>query len=259
MKTILNLTTKKQKVTDISPQILVFLNNVLVDELVVAESPSFEIEQDFNFVDGWNEINFIIDDMCWSDLDGSSWTFDINSLTVDGLDKFPVTRGQGLAPFEFKFNPADVVIEVENYDDTTVDSVHYQQLAGKQIITDCSFGFCFKVENGEIVDHYHLGQDLITANDTLNVNTGTFLKLFRMAVKSEAPGVLVDDFIKLINDSTANQYWGLPIVLRKPKNLDVLVNFCMSTPWESTRIYRQYNDNKIPVELLLELLTPPSN
>lgn len=257
MKTILNLATKKEKATDIAPQFLIFLNGALVDEQVVTESTEFKIEQDFDFVDGWNEINFIINDMCWSDIDGPNWTFDVTALTVDGKDEFPVTRGEGLTPFVFKFNPADVVVEVENYDESTVENIHYQQLAGNSINTDCSFGFCFKVEGGQIVDYYYLGQDLITANDTLNVNTGTFLKLFRMAVKAEGTNESVDTFIKLTNDSTASQRWGLPIILKKPKSLDVLLNYCTSTPWDRTRIYREYSNKKIPVALLNTLLTPP--
>lgn len=257
MKTILNLATKKEKATDIAPQFLIFLNGALVDEQVVTESADFKIEQDFDFIEGWNEINFIIDDMCWSDLDGPSWTFKVNSLTVDDKDEFPVTRGEGLTPFVFKFNPADVVVEVENYDETTVDNVHYQQLANGDIATDCSFGFCFKVENGQVVDFHYLNQDLITANDTLNVNTGTFLKLFRMAVKAERTTDTVDSFIKITNESTANKYWGLPIILKKPKNLDVLLNYCLSQAWERTRIHREFTDKKIPAALLDSLLTPP--
>jgi hypothetical protein len=257
MKTILNLTTKKEKVTDIAPQFLIFLNGELVDEQVVVESTDFKIEQEFDFIEGWNEINFIIDDMCWSDIDGPSWTFNIASLTVDGNNEFPVTRGEGLTPFVFKFNPADVVVEVENYDDTSVENIHYQQLAGSSINTDCSFGFCFKVEAGKVVDFYYLNQDLITANDTLNVNTGTFLKLFRMAIKAERTEESIDSFIKLTNNSTANQRWGLPIVLKKPKNLDVLLNYCLSSTWDRTRIHKEYTNRKIPVALLDSLLTPP--
>jgi hypothetical protein len=257
MKTILNLATKKEKTTDIAPQFLIFLNGALVDEQVVSESDTFTIEQDFDFVEGWNEINFIINDMCWSDIDGPNWTFNITGLTVEGKDEFPVTRGEGLTPFVFKFNPADVVVEVENYDDSTVENIHYQQLAGGSINTDCSFGFCFKVADGKVVDYYYLGQDLITANDTLNVNTGTFLKLFRMAVKAEGAGESVDNFIKLTNDSTASKYWGLPIILKKPKALDVLLNYCTSNAWDRTRIYREYSGKKITVELLNTLLTPP--
>lgn len=257
MKTILNLVTKKEKTTDIAPQFLIFLNGALVDEQVVAESADFRIEQEFDFIEGWNEINFIIDDMCWSDIDGPNWTFDVINLTIDGKDEFPVSRGEGLTPFVFKFNPADVVIEVENYDDTSVENIHYQQLAGASINTDCSFGFCFKVEDGQIVDYYYLGQDLITANDTLNVNTGTFLKLFRMAVKAEGTNESVDTFIKLTNDSTASKYWGLPIILKRPKKLDVLISHCLTTKWDRTRVYKEYVNGKIPFALLDSLLTPP--
>jgi hypothetical protein len=78
-----------------------------------------------------------------------------------------------------------------------------------------------------------------------------------MAIKAEKSGESVDSFIKLKNDSTANQRWGLLIVLKKPKHLDVLLNYCLSSEWDGTRIHKEYANGKIPVALLDSLLTPP--
>ena len=258
MKTVLTLSTKKQRQTDVAPQILVFCNNELVDEVVIEDSNSFKLEHDFAFTEGWNELSYIVNDMSWSEEDGSSWSIGIENLEVDGTNKFPVNRGDGLVPFTFEFNPADVVLEIENYDEETLDNIHYQQSLNGKVEVDCGFGFSFKVEDGKVVDHFHTGMENVTASPSLNIATGTFLKILRMCVKKSGGSNSLDDYLKLDNGSTASKYWSLPIVLQPIKSLDLMLSMCLSSPWEHTRIFRQHSDKKIPSELLLKVLTPPS-
>lgn len=258
MKTTLTLSIKKEKTTDVNPQILVFCNGELVDEVVIEADENFKIESDFEFVNDWNEINYIVNDMCWSSTDGPSWSINFKNLEVDDNNRFPISRGPELSPVIMEFNPADVVLEIENYDETSLDRLHYQQVLDKPLEVDCSFGFCFKVEDDKVVDHYHANMDHITASPTLNINSGTFLKLIRMSMKKSGIQESLDSYLKLTNDSTLSKFWSLPIILKPIEKMDLLVDACLTAKWTYTRVYRQFAGQKITREFLVKLLLPPT-
>jgi len=257
MKTKLTLSAKKDRPSDVSPEILIFLNNEFIDESVILSGDEFVLENDFIFQEGWNEINYVVNDMSWSEDDGKLWDLLVTQLEIDGSTIMPISRGEGLVPFRLEFNPADIVVEIENYENGSLDATQYQQMAGKPINTDCSFGFCFKIENDKVVDFYFLGQDKIIANDVLNIHTGTFLKLVRMAVRNQTGNTNLDEFLLLGNGSTASEIWGIPILL-KPIELDQVQVLIQQRPWTRTKFFSQYQDGKLPAEKLKLILTVPT-
>jgi len=257
MKTKLTLSAKKDRPSDVSPEILIFLNSEFVDEAVIQSGDDFVIENDFDFLEGWNEVNYVVNDMSWSEDDGKLWDLLVKQLEIDDSSVMPISRGVGLAPFKLEFNAADIVVEIENYENGSLDATQYQQMAGKPINTDCSFGFCFKIEDDKLVDFYFLGQDKIIANDVLNIHTGTFLKLVRMAVRKQTGNQELDEFLLLGNGSTASAIWGIPIIL-KPLPLDQVQVLIQQRPWTRTKFFSQYQDSKLPAEKLKLILTVPT-
>lgn len=254
MKTSITLSAKKLANTDYSPQLLFFLNGVLLDEQIIAsqiDSKSYELDADFE--EGWNTFSIFVGDTGWSTDYGPAWEIDVQSLTVDGEDTFPISRGEGLKPFMLAFNAANIVVETQNTEGLLA-TPNYVQLCDKTISGDCSFGFCFKVENGKIVDHYYDGVDRVDAWDTLNVSRLPFIKFVRLALRDQADNL--EDYISICGESTAEKYWRLPVIIREIPRLESLVDYCAKKPWARTTIYRDHDNKNLPTNLILELLSP---
>lgn len=254
MKTTITLSAKQCSKTDYSPQLLFFANGELVDEQIIAsDTEAQEYEFDLDFQDGWNSFSVFIGDTGWSADFGPAWELNVLALTVDGSDTFPIDRGEGLKPFMLKFDPSNIVLEVQN-SDGILAAPNYVQLCNETIVGDSSFGFAFKVADNQIVDHYFENVESVDAWETLNISRLPFIKFIRLALREEANKI--EDYISLGDESTAEKYWRLPVIKKEIPRLESLIDYCAKKPWIRTTIHRNYNGSKLPIEMIIKLLSP---
>lgn len=261
MKATITVTATKNKITDVSPQFIVLINDDLVDEYIFDKDGEHTIDLEFESREGWNDIQLIASDLAYVDgEENPPWKLEVTNFEVDGTDTFPIKRGEKLLPFMMKFNGPDLVMELENYDKAHgLDKLYYAHVGPNGISRDCAVGFCVELTGEEITDFRLMNQEHIVSGDTLNMNTSTFLKFLRMCVKRVDPAGKLDSYFILDTGSTAEKYWGLPVLLKAIPNLDIIEKYVTSHKWDRTKVFTQYQDTNIPVDVLRFLLTPPGS
>lgn len=262
MKATIKINAVKNKDTDASPQLILLINDDLVDEYIFDKGGDHTIDLEFEPKEGWNEIRVIAGDLAFNDGDEvAPWVLHVEDFLVDGSNTFPIKRGEELEPFSMKFNGADLIMELENYDKQHgLDHLYYDNVTDKGIVKDCAVGFCLEVKDDAITDFYLLNQDQIISGDTLNITTSTFIKLLRLSVKGIDSAASLDDFFVFNASSTAAKYWGLPIILRKIPSDSMIGKYVAGHSWgKRTKIFTQYRDKNLPVEVIDYLFTPPGS
>jgi hypothetical protein len=262
MKATITVNAVKNKNTDVSPQVIILVNDELVDEYIFDKDGQHNIDIEFEPRDGWNEVQAIIGDLAFNDGDEvAPWVLYVENFTIDDADTFPIKRGEGLAPFMMKFNGSDLVMELENYDKQNgLDHLYFDCVADRGIIKDCAIGVRFEITDEQVTDFHLLNQDQIISGDTLNITTSTFIKLLRLSVKKVDTALKLDDYFIFNSTSTAAKYWGLPIVLQKVESDSMIGKYIIGHTWgKRTKVFTQYRDKNITAEVFDYLFTPPGS